>query len=339
METLTDDRAQGKKIQTVFRASAIRTRHSVLSDFGMATDFTFYSNSKNGEPFPSTESRMKEYRKHAASLSLMAIADCQVHFPFDPKTITHLITVSCTGMYAPGLDVDLVNHIPLQTSVNRTCINFMGCFAAISAIKTADAFCATSPDAKVLIVCTELCSLHFQKDFTDDTILANALFADGAAALLVEAKPVGDLSLCVKGFYSDILFDRSEQMAWTIGNLGFEMKLSAFVADVLKAGIVPLVKNLAQTTNTDISEIGHYAIHPGGKKILDVVAHELAISKEKLRASYETLRDYGNMSSPTILFVLKKLLEDRQAIKANNLIVGMAFGPGITMESMLLSVV
>jgi predicted naringenin-chalcone synthase len=337
MERLAIDDARRKKIKTVFRATGIRTRYSVLGDYGKENGYTFFANSKDAEPFPGTASRMQAYRQHAAPLSMQAIADCRLHSHFEYSAITHLITVSCTGMYAPGLDIDLINQLPLQSSVSRTCINFMGCYAAINALKSADAFCQANPEAKVLIVCTELCSLHFQKDFSDDNILANALFSDGAAALLVEAKPSAKISLHIEGFHNDILSHDSEHMAWTIGNLGFEMKLSAYVPDVLGRAIKPFVSSLMKKINTAPSDIDYYAVHPGGKKILDCISNELVISKEKLRESYDVLHNYGNMSSPTVLFVLKAILEGNN-VKHHDRILSLAFGPGITLESLLLKV-
>src|SRR6185369_4351256 len=184
MEQIIPDETQRRKMHAVFRASAISTRHSVLSDYGKQNDFTFYSNTHELEPFPSTAKRMQVYKEHACSLSLNAIRNCIG--ANKTQEITHLITVSCTGMYAPGLDIDLVMALQLPTSTERICINFMGCYAAINALKVADSICTANNEAKVLIVCTELCSIHFQKDFTEDNILANALFADGSAAMLVE---------------------------------------------------------------------------------------------------------------------------------------------------------
>src|SRR5258708_677100 len=185
MEQIITDESQRRKMHAVFRASAINTRHSVLSDYGKENDFTFYPNTLGLEPFPSTAQRMLAYRKHACSLSLSAIKDCIGYGK--NREITHLITVSCTGMYAPGLDIDIVHALQLPTTTERICINFMGCYAAINALKVANSICKASIDAKVLIVCTELCSLHFQKDFTEDNIMANALFADGSAAMFVES--------------------------------------------------------------------------------------------------------------------------------------------------------
>jgi alpha-pyrone synthase len=334
MEQLATDDEQRRKLGTVFRASGIKTRHSVLSDYGKTKGFDFFPNTPNLDPFPRTEQRMQAYRQHAIALSVSAVRNIQAERHFDYGSITHLITVSCTGMYAPGLDIDLVKELVLCSSVNRTCINFMGCFAAINALKTADAFCQADAKAKVLIVCTELCSLHFQKDFTDDNILANALFADGSAAMLVEGAAVGP-QLSLEGFYNDIAHQGADAMAWTIGDLGFEMKLSSYVPEILGDGIQDLVNGLMSRTKLSQDKIDHFAVHPGGKKILDVVAEALTISPDRLSSGYQVLREYGNMSSPTIVFVLKAML-DEKIIRSGDTVMAMAFGPGLTMESVLI---
>jgi prepilin-type processing-associated H-X9-DG protein len=277
---------------------------------------------------------MQVYQQHACALSLDAIKNCVA--PNKIKEITHLITVSCTGMYAPGLDIDLVHALPLSTSTERICINFMGCYAAINALKVADAICKSNVDAKALIVCTELCSIHFQKDFTEDNILANALFADGSAAMLIEPSPLGKINFSIDGFHSDIVSSEEQHMAWSIGDLGFEMKLSSYVPQILQQGIHQLLDSLLKKTKIDLNQIQHFAIHPGGKKILEVVAKELKLPEGKLGPSYQVLRDFGNMSSPTVIFVLKEMLRNFSIQNNNEHVIGMAFGPGLTIESMIL---
>ncbi|MGC4022651.1 MAG: type III polyketide synthase [Cyclobacteriaceae bacterium] len=336
MELLITDEMQRRKMHAVFRSSSINTRHSVLSDYGKENDFSFYSNNKNLEPFPSTAKRMHEYQKHASQLSLKAIRNCINEASI--KEITHLITVSCTGMYAPGLDIDLVLSLQLPSSTERICINFMGCYAAINALKVANSICEANTNSKVLIVCTELCSLHFQKDFNEDNILANALFADGSAAMLVEAKPVSGVNLSIENFQSEIVRSEEQHMAWSIGDLGFEMKLSSYVPAILEKGIHRLLQSLAEKTKIDLNQIQHFAIHPGGKKILETVAKELSLETNKLAESFHVLRNFGNMSSPSVVFVLKELINKFSFQNNNEFVVSMAFGPGLTMESMILKI-
>jgi predicted naringenin-chalcone synthase len=332
--------ANGSRIlKTVFKASGISTRYSVLEDYGRDDNFSFYSNTPNFEPFPSTEKRLKIFRDHALTLSAKAIHDALDQLPaFDKSTITHLIVVCCTGMYAPGLDIDIVKHIGLSSTVQRTCITFMGCYAAFNAIKAADAFCKSEHNAKVLIVCTELCSLHFQKQATDDNLIANALFADGAAALVMEAQTEKNISLVPISFHSDLQPNGEQDMAWTVGDAGFEMKLSTYVPDIIKDGIRKLTMTLLSKINKQLSDIRYFAIHPGGRKILAAIEEELDLTKEHNTPAYNVLKNYGNMSSPTVLFVLKEIFNNLKTTDNNEHILSFAFGPGLTLESMMLRI-
>lgn len=336
MEHLTEDAAERRKIHAVFRRSSISSRYSVLGDYGLENEFSFYPNSKGLEPFPSTAQRMVAYRQHACDLSVEAIANCVPTGRV--KEITHLITVSCTGMYAPGLDIDLVNRLQLPSSTERICINFMGCYAAINALKVGDSICRADGNAKVLIVCTELCSLHFQKEFTEDNILANALFADGSAAMLIESKPGTGTSYNMVSFHSDIVRTDEQHMTWGIGDLGFEMKLSSYVPDILNHGIRQLLDTLFRKANIDLHQVNHFAIHPGGKKILETVETILNLSNQALNDSYEVLKEYGNMSSPTVIFVLHRMMRGFSSQQQNKFVMAMAFGPGLTIESAVLKV-
>lgn len=336
MEQLTDDDVERRKIHAVFRGSSISSRYSVLKDYGLQDGYSFYPNTKGLEPFPSTAQRMHAYRQHACDLSLEAIAMC---VPADHiRDVTHLITVSCTGMYAPGLDIDLVNKLSLPTSTERTCINFMGCYAAINALKVSDSICRANLNAKVLIVCTELCSLHFQKDFTEDNILANALFADGSAAMLITSQAGKGISYSIENFHSDIVNTEEQHMAWGIGNLGFEMKLSSYVPQILTDGIRQLLDSLIKKANIDLHQVDHFAIHPGGKKILEAAASGLNLSNGALNESYRVLQEFGNMSSPTVVFVLSEMMKRFSSKNQNEFVMAMAFGPGLTIESALLKI-
>lgn len=328
--------ADGRKLKTIFRASGISHRHSVLSDFGKSKDFTFFPNTSDFEPFPSTKKRVEEYRMHAVGLSVTALQDClKNHKEFDVSSVTHLITVSCTGMYAPGLDIELVKALGLRTNVQRTTINFMGCYAAFNAIKAADAFCKADRESKVLIVCAEMCSLHFQKKATEDNLLANGLFADGAAAVLMEAHPRKGWNFSLDAVHNALSFTDEQHMAWTIGDFGFEMKLTSYVPDIIRVGIKKLTTEMLTGINKKISDIKHFAIHPGGRKILEVIEKELGISREQNKPAYHVLNNFGNMSSPTVLFVLHQLLTNFKPNDHNSNVLSFAFGPGLTLESIL----
>jgi prepilin-type processing-associated H-X9-DG protein len=241
-------------------------------------------------------------------------------------------------MYAPGLDIDLIHSLGLRKDVQRTCINFMGCYAAFNAIKLADSFCKSAPDARVLVVCTELCSIHFQKDYTDDNLLANALFADGSASLLIEGQARSGLNLHPLAFYCDVSPEGEKDMAWSVGNMGFEMKLSSYVPDVIRSGIRDLTSKLLHRISAEMSDIRYFAIHPGGKKILEVIEKELGLTREQNQDAYEVLRNYGNMSSPTVLFVINNICTRLNGVDHGKKILSFAFGPGLTLESMVLEV-
>ncbi|MBU1822856.1 MAG: type III polyketide synthase, partial [Bacteroidetes bacterium] len=181
-----------RRLRALYRSTRIRQRHSVLPDYGRSNgDFSFYPNTPGLEPFPTVQQRMVAYRQHAVVLAEEAIRDCLNNTPVSPDKITHLITVSCTGMYAPGPDIELIGRLGLQSTVHRIAVNFMGCYGAFNGLKTAVALVKADPSARVLLVCVELCTLHFQKKNEEDHLLANALFSDGAAAVLLEGTDNG----------------------------------------------------------------------------------------------------------------------------------------------------
>ena len=329
------DGPAARELEILYRATGIQKRHSVLDDYSRTDSFTFYPNTAGLNPFPDTAIRQEKYRKEAVSLSMKAINDCMNGT--DVSKITHLITVSCTGMYAPGLDIDIVRELGLNPEVKRTAINFMGCYAAFNALKVADAFCMSSQEVSVLVVCTELCTLHFQKAPTEDNLLASALFSDGSAAVLLSNRASGGNCLRIDQFHATIDHSGQEEMAWEIGNTGFEMKLSASVTEFLEKKIGILVNKLKEVSGID--EFTHYALHPGGRRILQVLEHKLGISKDHNRYSHNVLKNFGNMSSATILFVLKAMISDPEIMKDHERkILSLAFGPGLTLESMILSI-
>jgi predicted naringenin-chalcone synthase len=327
-----------RKLRAVFNGSGIEYRHSVLEDYAKTTNFSFYPNSTK-EAFPGTEARMALYQQHALPLSVAAVQDLlSARQSFDLSSTTHLVVVSCTGMYAPGLDIELVKALNLSSTVQRTCITFMGCYAAFNACKVADAFCSQDKGAKVLIVCTELCSIHFQQATSEDNILANALFGDGSAAILVEGSTDTKKSISFQTFHSELALAGEKEMAWTIGDAGFEMKLSSYVPDVIRSEIKSLTDSLLRKLNLLKEDVKYFALHPGGKKILETIERQLGLSRTDNIAAYEVLKNYGNMSSPTVVFVLKRLFERLTKEDDDAYILSAAFGPGLTLESMLLQV-
>lgn len=321
-----------RKLKFLYHQGGIDTRYSVIPDYSLpATKWQFYPSSENLEPFPKLERRMQWYQQHAAPLSLKAIEQCLKKT--GDRQITHLITVSCTGMSAPGLDLELLELLHLPPTTFRTSINFMGCYAAIHALKIADVFCKADRNANVLVVCTELCTLHFQKENTVDNITSSMLFSDGSAAVLVS----GDDSAAgfhIDSFYSNVALKGKQDMAWELSSKGFLMTLSSYVADMIEENFDVLVKEALMPEGLTKNEITHWCIHPGGKKILEAVHKSLEFTNGQLQTCYDILRDYGNMSSPTVLFVLEKIMMDPVN---KGRIFSAAFGPGLTMETLILS--
>ncbi len=327
---------QKERLRALYRATGIQYRYSVLKDYGSTPEkFEFYSRSEDLEPFPTTSQRNEVYRREALALAGKAVDRCLNGF--DKGRLTHIITVSCTGLYAPGLDIELIQKLGLPSDIQRTAINFMGCYAAFNAIKIGRYICQAQEQAQVLIVCLELCSIHFQKQPLEDYILSNALFGDGAAALLMNGDNRPD-TLDLLATHSELFAEGSQAMAWNVGNLGFEMRLSRYVPDLIASGIEKLTQTLLKKGCCKLSDIDYFAIHPGGRKILEYVQKALNLSSHQNRFSNHILKEFGNMSSPTILFVLKEIWNNLKEQDHGKKILCFAFGPGLTMESMVLAV-
>lgn len=340
-DALQLDEQERRKLIALYRSTRIAQRHSMLADYGVSiAERHFYPKTLDLEPFPTISQRMALYRKHALPLALAAVNNCfsKVN-QLDCKQITHLITVSCTGLYAPGLDIELVENLGLQTSIERTAINFMGCYGAFNGLKVAETICRANPAAKVLVVCVELCSIHFQKKHEDDHLLANSLFADGAAAVLVSAEEKKGISLRIKSFYCDLVSEGRNDMAWQVADFGFEMVLSSYIPKLVKSGIGVLVERLLQKAEMNRNDISLYAMHPGGRAILEAIEQALGLKPTDNYHAYEVLKMYGNMSSATVLFVLESLCSSLQESDNQRTILSCAFGPGLTLESMLTEVV
>lgn len=323
-----------RKLKFLYKYSGIKNRYSVLNDYSLpASEWKFFIPTENLEPFPSIEKRMKSFREHAAPLSLKAINNCLNDF--QDQHITHLITVSCTGMSAPGLDLELMELLNLPATTWRTSVNFMGCYAAIHALKLADVICRSDRKANVLIVCVELCSLHFQKRYDADNISSGILFGDGAAAVLVSGNSELE-GMKIEHFYSSVSLKNKQEMVWEMSSTGFLLTLSGYIPELIEEDFGGFVNEALDGTGLKKEDITHWCIHPGGKKILEAVHNSLQFTNGQLQDCYDVLNDYGNMSSPTVLFVLKRIqlaLNDQQ----RNNIFGAAFGPGLTLESFVLS--
>jgi predicted naringenin-chalcone synthase len=278
---------------------------------------------------------MKIYEKEALKLAVRSVNDMNLRFPLNE--VTHLITFSCTGMYAPGLDIDLVSALGLKSNIQRFSVNFMGCYAGLTVLKLADSIVRADPNARVLAVGVEICSIHFQKALEDDFLLSNALFGDGAASFVVESAPRAGKNILNQAFQCELIPEGSGDMAWHIRDFGFEMRLSSYIPKLINGSMNSMLNDLFQDLHISTKDVRQYAIHPGGRKILDTLSETLKLKETDLDASYEVLNQYGNMSSVTVIFVLRQLLTKLGDSDNGDSILSMAFGPGLTMESALLS--
>ena len=279
--------------------------------------------------FPSTAERMRRYEDEAPALALRAARGLELSDE-ERGEISHVIVTCCTGFSAPGLDLQIVEGLGLKPSVERTVVGFMGCYAAISALKLARHIVRSEPQAKVLVLSLELCTLHMQETSDLEQVLTFLVFGDGCAAALVTAEPQG---LSLDTFHAEVAQGSAEQITWTIRDQGFDMFLSgkvpASIGHALGDGRGRIL------AGSEPEAIDLWAIHPGGRTVLDAVEAAFALPPKALTASREVLRRFGNMSSATVLFVLKALLDNPQEAGARG--CAMAFGPGLTAETMLFS--
>lgn len=327
-------RRVNRYIDSLYRDSGIEKRHSVVAD-----PETFFKPNGDGHfSSPSTGQRNEMFVKFArpmfVDLAERAIAACE---NADAASITHVVTVSCTGFFNPGPDYEIVKRLKLNRTVQRYNLGFMGCHGAFPALRLADSICRADPGAVVLIVVVELCTLHAQLSQNLDAILGGALFADGGASMIVSAaepRP-GQHAFELEHFESTVIPNSEADMAWTIGDTGFEMILSQYVPRIIECNIAEIITPLLDEQGVSVEDIEHWAVHPGGKSILDKIESSLRINN-RLEESRSVLRRFGNMSSATVLFVLKEVLE-KTAERSREPVLAMAFGPGLTAELCLLS--
>jgi alpha-pyrone synthase len=275
--------------------------------------------------FPHTGRRMRFFEQHALALARLALDDLGLET--FKREVTHLIVATCTGFYAPGLDLEIVEHCDLNTSVERTILGFMGCSAAIPALRLARHIVRSDPQARVVVVNLELCTIHLQETEDLEQILCFLLWGDGCSAALVSAEATG---IELSSFHTTMIPHSRHQMAWHIGKLGFQMLLSGQVPLTLARELPRHVK--AILGGRRVEDIALWALHPGGRSLVDALGEALGLHEDALRYAREVLRRFGNMSSATIMFVLSSML---RAKSASGLGCGMAFGPGLAAESMI----
>jgi len=323
-ESMLPDGTKRNLFRRMARQSAIEHRFSYLQPIETEdgswrdTDGLYVKGN-----FPGTARRMNAFEQFApqlarASLDRLALTE------EERRGITHVIVTSCTGLYAPGLDFEVVEHLKLNPSVERTMIGFMGCYAAINALKAARHIIRSEPESRVLLLSLELCSLHMQETEELEQLLAFLVFADGCAAYLVSAQPRG---LVIDSFLSLSIPATSHLITWRIGEQGFDMHLSGKVPAELRNAVAAAGSEITRGMSIDL-----WAVHPGGRTILDAVEQGLGLCREALCDSREILLNYGNMSSATVMFVLQQIMRHAQPGQQG---CAMSFGPGLTAETML----
>src|SRR5579883_2477729 len=329
-----------KRVPLIYNLSGIEQRYTCVRDYstGRPEEFEFFPKSWSLDPAPSTAARNHKYKQSVLPMAMEAATQALADAGTAPSEITHLIAVTCTGLFAPGLDIHLVKDLGLAPTTSRTVIGFMGCYAAFNALRAADAICQSQPNAKVLIVCAELCSLHFQIKDSIESVVVNAIFADGAAAMVVTPRSDEEAKgkIAYVGGHCVLDDDSLGHMSWEIGDTGFLMGLSSKVPDVLAKQLPVYVDQLLTMNQVKRSEIDFWAVHPGGRQIVEKAQQVLSLSDSEIADSFEILRNYGNMSAPTILFILKRIFERRARGEDLRAGIALAFGPGLTIEGCLL---
>lgn len=326
LEHEPDSRRWAKRI---FNQCGVETRYTCEPNLLEPVESCRYLPFTQAENVPNTAERMTKYKAAAVPLGIKAALQALEDASVSTSEITHLITVSCTGQFLPGLDVRLIQQLELSPRVNRIPLVFQGCAAGLKAIQMANSIVTSEKDATVLIVCVELCTLHFQPSAKRDDLFAASFFGDGASACVVGQSGIGRKELFRLGDGQSVLLqDCSEEMIWEVGNTGFDLYLSPQIPKLLGLHLGPEVEQLLN--GSELPEI--WAIHPGGRGIVDAVQKLYQLSDEQVEYSRSILRDYGNLSSVTILFVLQAIREDYSKKEEASSGIALAFGPGLTAE-------
>jgi predicted naringenin-chalcone synthase len=316
------------KIEAVHRRTGIEERAVVIVDPATGEQ-SLYGADERGRG-PTTAARLAVYAREAPKLACAAAKQALTHAGVEAAGVTHVVTASCTGFEAPGVDQMLIWGLGLRQGVGRAHIGFMGCHGAMNALAVAKAIAAADVRAVVLVCCVELCTLHMHYTERTDQLIANALFADGAAAAVVAQKEHGAAPE-VRACSSFLFADSAHSMSWRIGDHGFEMTLGPEVPDRLGREVPGWIDAVLDASGVRRSDVRGWVIHPGGPKIVEGIARSLGLTKEATEDSLGVLRDHGNMSSPTVLFILERLMRSARERPW----VSMAFGPGLAGEAVV----
>lgn len=283
---------------------------------------------------PSIAERMKYFQRDAFPIAIASAERALKKAGWSPKEISSLITVSCTGIATPGIDLALLDGLDLSKSVGKIHIGSMGCQAAINAFRVANAL-ARDPNEKILICAVELCSLHYYCSWQPNHVIANSLFGDGAASVVCKnhfsTNPCNKFDWKLKAITSNIIPNTKHLMGWMVGNHGFEITLDKKVPALIRTHLKPWIDDWLKINGMNLNSIGSWAVHPGGPKILDAVQESLQIDENSLDHSRSILKNYGNMSSPSVLFIAEEMMKSQAKMPC--LMLG--FGPGIAIEAAL----
>lgn len=327
--------ARSSFLPDVYAGSGVNSRHMVHGR--QVVRDVLEGTRHSGSPFlpgadplgPTTGVRMRMYAEHAPPLAVRAAERALADSKLSAADITHVVPVTCTGFVAPGIDAAIIQSLGLRPDVQRVQVGYMGCHGAVNGLRTALAF-ASDPAAVVLLVCVELCSLHYYYGMSADKVVANALFADGAAAAVGtwnrDRQGAGVPTVTATG--SCLFPDTAGLMGWVIGDHGFEMVLSKKIPTAIERGLGPWLTAWLASHNLSVPAVGSWAVHPGGPKILDATEGALGLPPDALAESRGVLADYGNMSSPTVLFIVERL----RRRNAPRPWVLLGFGPGLVAE-------
>ena len=330
------DPARERTLKALYRRSGVRTRGSVIleqADGPLDARQSFYHPARDeADAGPATADRMRFYAEAAPSLAVTAARRALASASLPPESVTHLITVSCTGFVAPGIDAAIVEGLALPRTTQRTHVGFMGCHGALNGLRVARSFADASSEHVSLVCSVELCTLHFSYGWDPDMMVANALFADGAAAV-VGCSPNGRGDAWrVGGTGTFLVPDSREDMTWRIGDHGFRMTLSARVPSLIESSLQGWVTRWLAEHDLTVPEVASWAVHPGGPRILGSVERSLDIDPSHSEVPRSVLAEHGNMSSATILFILDRL----ERLDAPRPCVALAFGPGLVVEALLI---
>jgi predicted naringenin-chalcone synthase len=319
----------------LYRQTGIQQRGTVLLEADCAeSDIpqSFFSRVLTSDDHgPTTAQRMRQYEVHAVELAQEACRGALLDAQVSNKQVTHLVTVSCSGFSAPGVDLQLIERLGLAPEVSRTHLGFMGCHGALNGLRVANAYLAVDPNAVVLLCAVELCSLHHQYTWRRDQLIANALFSDGAGAVVCTADADNPNNIRLLASGSTIIPGTAAAMGWYIRDHGFEMTLAQEVPAIIEQQLSPWLNDWLRRQGQSLETIGAWAIHPGGPRILKACATGLGLEDVILAPSNRVLAEHGNMSSPTILFILDALQREYAPLPW----VALAFGPGLTIEAAL----